>query len=707
MSLHKLTAGSGYDYLTRQVAAHGRHRQGPHRARLLLHREGRGPRRLGRLRAWPASTGCEPATSSPPSRCRPCSAPGTTRWPRSAPRADLRIGRPGLTRPTEADYQAAARLGAPYKVYAGDVSAFRIEVAKRLAECNADEPGMPGDWPVPAAERARIRTEVAREFFRAEHGRDPADARELAATIAKHSRPKHHRGRRVRPDLLPRQERLDPVGDRRPDRPPPLIERAHHAAVKDALDFLETHALFTRAGRQRGPAGRRPRPGRHRVHPPRLPRRRPRPAHPRRGREQGPDPRRPAGKWLAIDGRLLFKADVVGLGDLQHRPGAAPDATPSGCASPSVPTPTPRKRPVREIVGVDPRLNERFSKRRASIEDRRTVLVAAFQATHGRPPTPVETLQLAQQATLETREAKHEPRSLAEQRDTWHREAVEVLGTPERVAQMVARALNPGRTTTLSPRAAGTSRPTRGGCGLGRATADRIVATMEGGRSTWQYWHVYAEAQRQVRAANVATDQVVDVVDLLVDEVLTAGSVALTRPADEPPGSSNRPSCAAPTAPRSTPGRLRPLHLARFWPPKQRLVDGAGRHDGYAAEASSVDLALLESAANGITLNAGQATLVREMATSGARLQLAIAPAGSGKTTAMRALASAWTDGGGTVIGLAPSAAAADALRSHIGTQTDTLAKLTHSIDRARLSEAGLAMRRRTGSPASTPRPWW
>jgi hypothetical protein len=29
-------------------------------------------------------------------------------------------------------------------------------------------------------------------------------------------------------------------------------------------------------------------------------------------------------------------------------------------------------------------------------------------------------LQLAQQATLETRDAKHEPRSLAEQRAIWH-----------------------------------------------------------------------------------------------------------------------------------------------------------------------------------------------------------------------------------------------------------------------------------------------
>jgi hypothetical protein len=33
-------------------------------------------------------------------------------------------------------------------------------------------------------------TEVAREFFAAEHGRQPEDAGELAATIAKRSRPR-------------------------------------------------------------------------------------------------------------------------------------------------------------------------------------------------------------------------------------------------------------------------------------------------------------------------------------------------------------------------------------------------------------------------------------------------------------------------------------------------------------------------------------
>jgi hypothetical protein len=93
-----------------------------------------------------------------------------------------------------------------------------------------------------------------------------------------------------------------------------------------------------------------------------------------------------------------------------------------------------------------------------------------------------------------------------------------------------------------------------------------------------------------------------------------------------------------------------------------------------------VELALLEAAANGNALDAGQAALVRAMCTSGVRLQLAIAPAGAGKTTAMRTLARAWSDSGGQVIGLAPSAAAAAQLRDATCAPAETLAKLTWSI---------------------------
>jgi len=69
------------------------------------------------------------------------------------------------------------------------------------------------------------------------------------------------------------------------------------------------------------------------------------------------------------------------------------------------------------------------------------------------------------------------------------------------------------------------------------------------------------------------------------------------------------------------------------------------------------------------------------MATSGARLQLALAPAGTGKTTAMAALAAAWRNSGGTVIGLAPTAGAAEVLAQDLAAPTDTLAKLIQLTD--------------------------
>ena len=117
---------------------------------------------------------------------------------------------------TEADYLAVTRLGAPFKILDGDVSPFRVEVAKRIAAIN-EAAGLPGDWPVPAADRARVRTEVAREFFRRRAwpgadrcaGAGRADRQRLAAA--------NPDGRRLRPDLLPGEVGVDPVGGRRPD----------------------------------------------------------------------------------------------------------------------------------------------------------------------------------------------------------------------------------------------------------------------------------------------------------------------------------------------------------------------------------------------------------------------------------------------------------------------------------------------------------
>jgi hypothetical protein len=332
----------------------------------------------------------------------------------------------------------------------------------------------------------------------------------------------------------------------------------------------------------------------------------------------------------------------------------------------------PAKRPIREIVGVDPRLNQRWSTRRVHIEARRGELAIQFQHDHGRPPTPVEALHLAQQATLETRDAKHEPRSLTEQRTTWINEAAAVLGGRGAVASMVRAVLAPPVETARIADS-----------GWVAQTADHILTVMEASRSTWQMWHVRAEAQRQVRTTGVTAQQASALVDLLVDEVLDRRSVALAAPHD----GIEEPEVLRRVDGSSVYTLAGAAHYTsrRILDAEARLVAAAGQRGGASVESTAVDLALLEMAANGAAPDAGQAYLVRQMCSSGARLQLAIAPAGAGKTTAMRALTLAWTQDGGQLLGLAPSAAAADVLAEQTGIRTDTLAKLTWSLQHGEL----------------------
>ena len=299
------------------------------------------------------------------------------------------------------------------------------------------------------------------------------------------------------------------------------------------------------------------------------------------------------GRWLSIDGRVLFKANVAASETYntaleQHLRDTL------GVRFAERPGTDPAKRPIREIVGVDPRLNQRWSTRRAHIEARRGELAIQFQDDHGRPPTPVEALHLAQQATLETRDAKHEPRSLAEQRATWLNEAAAVLGGRGAVASMVQTALAPPAETATIADARWVAQ-----------TADHILAVMEESRSTWQMWHVRAEAQRQVRTIDVPAEHAAALVDLLVDEVLDRRSVALAAPAD---------NIEEPEVLRRVDGSSvytvagADLYTSqRILDAEARLVAAAGRRDGASVEQAAVDLALLEMAANGTALDAGQA----------------------------------------------------------------------------------------------------
>jgi TrwC relaxase len=195
------------------------------------------------------------------------------------------------------------------------------------------------------------------------------------------------------------------------------------------------------------------------------------------------------GRWLSIDGRILFKATVAASETYntaleQHLRDSL------GVKFAERPNQDPRKRPIREIVRVHPALITRWSARRAAIEARRGVLATDFQSAHGRPPTPVESLQLAQQATLETRQAKHTPRSLTEQRRAWFAQAVDVLGGTAAVQGWCVRRSPPRPRRQPMWGLPGSMRRRIGCCRRWRNAAPR-----------GQVWHVRAEAQRYLRAA--------------------------------------------------------------------------------------------------------------------------------------------------------------------------------------------------------------
>lgn len=652
-SLHKLSAGNGYDYLTRQVAVQDTTERAYTGLASYYDQKGETPG------VW-AGSGCasirEGFAGSVVSEQQMQALFGAGHNPIGA---EL-VAQLGPDAPADL-IAAATRLGVPFKV-SREVSQFRIEVARRVEALNIGR-GLPRDGAVSVDERARIRTQVASEMFNAEFARPPGGPRELAAAIARYSRDGSSVVAGFDLTFSPPKSvsALWAVAD---PRVAARIETAHQQAVHTALEYIEQHLLYAREGtrgiRQVDVTGLVAAAFTHRD-----------------TRAGDPDLHTHvavankvrttvSGKWLSIDARVIYKGMVsvsetynTALCKLLEREGFAfADRPQTGRDA--------DKRPVRELVGVPAELNERWSTRRADIEARRRQLVAGFQREHHRPPSTVESIRLAQQATLETRDAKHEPRSLAEQREVWRRQALEVLGGPRGLQRMLDQATAPARAGLVHPDAAWFDQ-----------TADQIVTTMAGRAATWQDCHVRAEAQRRVRGTDLPPARVPAAVDRLVSASL-GRSVRLSRPETgvrEPSPLRRADGSSVYTVAGSALYTSTEVIAA-----ERRLVGLAARTDATPVPARHVDAALDASTAGGVPLNPGQADLVRRMSQTGARLQLALAPAGAGKTTAMQVLTAAWTADDRTVIGLAPSAAAAAQLREHTHATTDTLAKLAWGI---------------------------
>src|SRR5829696_484818 len=118
----------------------------------------------------------------------------------------------------------------------------------------------------------------------------------------------------------------------------------------------------------------------------------------------------------------------------------------------------------------------------------------------------------------------------------------------------------------------------------------------------------------QIRAANVPAERATALVDLLVDEVLDRRSVALAAPRDgidEPQALRRTNGSSVYTVAGATIYTSR-----RILDAETRLLAAAGQRGGATVDPTAIDLALLEMAANGTALDAGQASLVRQTCTS-------------------------------------------------------------------------------------------
>jgi conjugative relaxase-like TrwC/TraI family protein len=623
MTVHKLSAGDGYTYLTRQVAsADERLVQGQSLAEYYLARGNPPGVWLG---AGAAQLG---VAGSVVSEAQMRALFGEGRHPDRD--AMLAAGAP----------EAATRLGAAYPTYAA-LGPYADRVAQAVGLFEAENGRPPS-----GTERNRIAAKEARRGRRAVAGYDlvftPVKSASLLWALG---------GPEVRAQ----------------------VEAAHHEALGSAMGWLEQHAAFTRAGHagvaQLDATGlicaafdhRESRSGDPDLH-----------THVAVANKVcGTD-----GKWRSLDARNLYALGVAASeryntrfeDALARRLGVAFAERPGG---------TRGKRPVREIVGIPEQLIGHFSRRRAAIETRYDELRAGYRKAHGREPDRAAQLRLAQQATLETREGKGPGRTLAEQVTDWRGQAERVLGR-RRLDQALAAA-----TGHPAPGIGVDGLDDEQVEGLAR----EVVQAVAEQRSTWTVWNVHAETERRLRAyrfTDPATrDQVTESVVAhatgpglsirIAEPELVAEPAQLVRASDGtsvfvPHGSERYTASAVLLA------EDRLVAAAQPTDPTNPAAPTAPHVDPLVLDAA---LAIHEAGC-GVRLDPGQRQLVQAFATSPARVVVGIGPAGAGKTTAMRAFAQAWQADGGRVVPLATSSKAAEVLGAELGLRAENLHKFLH-----------------------------
>jgi hypothetical protein len=253
-TLHKLTAGEGYLYLIRQVAAHDSTERGRNTLSEYYSAKGESPGRwVGSGLASLADTGARDvsakavkeiwtvAEGSEVNEAQMAALFGEGLHPNAVEIANYKVAR-GAHHAVAVE---AAHLGRPFTVRSGETK-FQQALAVAYREHNAAA-GERWNAPIVDDIRAKIRTALARERFATEYGRDPADERELSGYIARNTRARTTAVAGFDITFSPVKS-VSTLWAVAPLEVATIIEECHDAAVADALAFLEAHAAFTRTG---------------------------------------------------------------------------------------------------------------------------------------------------------------------------------------------------------------------------------------------------------------------------------------------------------------------------------------------------------------------------------------------------------------------------------------------------------------------------
>ena len=369
------------------------------------------------------------------------------------------------------------------------------------------------------------------------------------------------------------------------------------------------------------------------------------------------------GKWRTLDSKAIFKATTT-LSELHQ--GVLSDLLTSALGLGwEARGRRHSSKPRYEITGVAESLMAEFSRRSEQIAEHSERLRAEFKAAHGRSATAVEDMKLHAVATIATRpdKTKH---SLAELTECWRERAASHVAEDEQIAWV----------SSLKDR---NDLPLLGRDDLGEAiladAAQAVVTTVAEHHSTYGRQNLLAEAHRMLHGVRFASPDDRVAVAEHIAELAIARSVMLTPPSlHHTPERYVRPGGSSRLHPES-----RVVYTtAALLGAEARLLEAARKLGAPRVSVATVaEVTGANLPGRDYKLSIDQAFAVEKIATSGRVLDVLVGPAGTGKSTAMAGLRAVWEQvhGPGSVIGLAPSAAAAQVLGDELGIETENTAK--------------------------------